>query len=286
MIPNPRIAAAKAGLNRSNNKAVGTNKPVTANVFTGEIVSPLKPVPAQPDLLDYSTNPPVYHTKYDSPYKRETQENPDYRNYLLVSPLIMQELVLELIRRHYQNNDPEKSGFVFEQKYSEDPNESQILIDLSYNFNGKEAGKKPAIFVTRGDVTFNTPTINAGMVGKNVAESETQRQVVSNMNIGVSCLATNVGFTEQLADFTRSILMAFQQDIQKEFCLMRFRVVNQSAPQIYPQAKDNFFVTLSINLVYSEGLLIKKDDLKLKKVGRYLFANVKDAGYGQPVLSQ
>lgn len=190
---------------------------------------------------------------------------------LVLSPWTAQNLVLELVANYSYNNPPRSMGYPFDQTYDPDRKKTTIFIDLAYNWDAATVQMRPAIFIQRGDAAYNFPTMGGTFGGSNHAESNYAKAGICAMPIFVKCIATNVGFTENLADYVRQGLMQHQYTIQQDFGFRKFRLKQATAPTIYIEAKEHFQVVLGIEAEFTEGWIIHGDDLKLKTVSRSLF---------------
>lgn len=209
---------------------------------------------------------------YISDVEREAREKHSCKHFHL-TPWIVQNIVYELIVNHFLTNDPQSMGYVFTQKYSPIKEQSQIYIDNSYNWKADVASKRPAIFISRGDVSLSYPTIGQG-IGSHAQDSEQFRFAQQKMPISVIVVASPVGFVEQLADYVKYPLIYFAQEIQRDFCIGQFRLTSIGRPQILVEAKDNFSIELSISTEFNDRWVVRGDDLKLKTVKGTIFDTV------------
>lgn len=213
----------------------------------------------------------------DLPY--QSTEQLEYNTTKLESKLYLnawttQNIVYELITNYMLANDPAELGFTFNSRYKTNPNESGIYVDIAYNWDVARAGKRPAIFIQRDDVDIKGLTMGSSINQLNMINSEDERTVLNNMEVIVKCIASPVGFVEQLAEYVKQPLLYYQQEIQRDFNFRKFRLTKIGRPQIYVEAKDNFAIMLGITVVFDEGWVIKGDHIKLSTVGRVIFDNV------------
>lgn len=189
---------------------------------------------------------------------------------LHLTPWTVQSIVFELIQNHFMTNDPQEMGYAFEQKYSPIREKTQILIDTAYNWKASTASMRPAVFITRGDMPVKYPTMGQG-IGRSARDSESMRIARQQMPISVTVIASPVGLAEQLADFVKYPLVYFAQEIQNEFCIDKFRLVNIGKPQLVVENKDNFSIELLIQAEFNDRWVVRGDDLKLKTVNGTIF---------------
>lgn len=216
-----------------------------------------------------------------TPYDREREENPGREFTLILTPWTVQNICYELVTNHFISNDPLKLGYHFQQKFSPDKTKSEIFIDIAYNWDGKVIGQRPAVFIQRDSAKSASPIINQ-TIGMNAAESTKEKMAITYLNLGVACIATNLGFVEELADFVKIPFLNFQEQIWADFRFRRFRLEEVGRPQMYPEAKDHFVVMMTIATVFDERWTVKGDNLKIKSITRTIF----DALTGQKFLNQ
>lgn len=193
----------------------------------------------------------------------------------------VQSIVYELLANYMVNNDPEELGFKFKQKFSVDKTKSDVVLDIGYNWKTTEANKVPAIYITRGDVQLSGLTFDKA-TQVNTITSETSRLLLNKMAIQLACIATNVGFTEQFAEYIKQSFTTFSQEIKREFGFRQFHLSSMSKPAIYLESKEKFVVLLNLDVAFDEGWVVQGNDLKLKSVSRVIF----DGVHATPMLNQ
>jgi hypothetical protein len=194
---------------------------------------------------------------------------------MVLTPWTVQAICYEVLKNYMTTNTPQSQGYAFAQKYDPDPVLSDIGLDMSFNFKDDIVQKRPGIFVSRGDVEFDTPTIKQA-IGHNAPESTWEQYALLRMPVNLAVIGTNVGFTEQLAQYVFNVFLRYRKIIQEDFCLRAVKLVRLSAPSIYPESKDHFVVNVSLNTAFDMGTVIKGDDLKLKTVAYTIFTNCLD----------
>ncbi|NBQ68970.1 MAG: hypothetical protein EBU46_09125 [Nitrosomonadaceae bacterium] len=200
---------------------------------------------------------------------------------LPLTPWNVQSIVYELLSNYMLKNDPEQLGFKFKQKYHIDRTKSDIVLDIGYNWKTTEANKVPACYITRGDVEIKGLTMDKA-TNVNTITSETSRLLLNTMTLQIACIATNLGFTEQFAEYVKQSFTTFGQEIKREFGFRRFNLSSMSKPTIYLESKEKFVVSLNLDVAFDEGWAVSGNDLKLKSVGRVIFDSVNAA----PMLNQ
>jgi len=188
-----------------------------------------------------------------------------------MSPWIVQGIIYELITGFFTRNTPESLGYPLPITYDPDKLKSGIYVDIAYNYNAAAANKRPSIFISRGDCDIGGKTMGHTVEGGSIADSTAARLLLNTVPINVAVIASPIMMVELLADYTKQAFISFQQEIQRDFRFRRFRLREVSKPQIYVEAKEYFVVNLSIEVVYDEGWILRRDDLKLKTVSMAIF---------------
>jgi len=208
---------------------------------------------------------------YISPEQREVDETP--KKELMLSPWIVQNIVYELIVNNFKHNPQQKDGYPFNNQYSDDKNATGIFVGIAFHYDPIAIQKRPAIFVFRDEATYQFPTINQ-LVEADPKESEERKLAIASMTLGVACIATNVGFVEQLAHYVARPLLQYESEIRRDFKFRRFHLTGISKPQIYQEAKDHFLVILNISTVFDDSWVIRGEDLKIKTISKTIFDSI------------
>jgi hypothetical protein len=213
---------------------------------------------------------------YQSTEQREKEENPKECMRLVLTPWSVQNIAYELVKLHFLTNDPKEQGFRFNHKFSEDPKQSEIHLDLGFNFDSAAVNKRPAVFVLRRPVQ-TSPVVMNQTIGYRAWNSEKQKHVLNYMGLDILCVATNVGFAEELARFVRNPFIHYQEQIQQEFGFRRFRLAQMGAPQYAKESKEHFIVPLTLETVFDENWVVRGDNLKIKSIPMKIFTSVLEA---------
>ena len=219
------------------------------------------------------SNPTI---QYETPETLAAKVTKEVEPKMVINPLTLMEIVYEVITGYmaHPNNDPSEMGYRFTSRYNHDETKSDIHVALSYDWKATTASKVPAIFIQRGTSQLKHPTMGGIVSHAGHKDSEDERLVINEVPIIVTVIAKPFGVAEQIADWIKQGLVSYQLEIQRDFRLRRFKVVEVSAPKIYIEGKDEFAIMLSINAVFDEGWILKRDDLKLKAVGTAIFDKV------------
>ena len=206
-----------------------------------------------------------------SPIYTEFDQKQVQRPILAINAWTAQNIVYELVTDYFYYNTAESLGIPLKYKYNKDKTKSDIFIDIAYNYNGKIVNQRPAIFIGRQDVQLKGLTMGHKVGATDIAESEYSKLIMNQTNVTLSVIAAPILTVELLAEYAKSAILYFQQEIQNDFKFRRFRLSQISKPQIYVESQDNFVIMINIEVVYDEGWVIKGDDLRLKTVSKTIF---------------
>lgn len=220
-------------------------------------------------------------SSYTSVESRELLARGDCKT-LNLTPFTVQSIVFELIKNHLLNNSATKMGFPEDFVYDTDFTKSKVLLSLSFNYDAKQASKRPAIFIFRDEVAYQRPSMGQ-TIQIDPQNSEYKRLVIQKMNVGVACININVGPTEFLAEFVRRPLLDFEHQIKTDFKFRQFKLDSSSKPQSYKEATDNFIIVHNLQISFDDNVVIRRDDLKLKTVAYTIFNSLTP---DVPILNQ
>ena len=180
---------------------------------------------------------------------------------------VVTRIVFEVIRKYLMDNpDPKKCGVMLSQRYNSDPTKSDILLDIGYNWRTQELSKVPAIFVQRGDLTFKTPTIGQEY-NSNVMNLSETRFAFASLPITVSCVAAEpIAVVENLAELVKQPLLYFRREVQNDFGIRQFKLLEVGRPKLVTEGKNNFVVDLSLMVVYDDAYVIRQNSLKIGSI--------------------
>jgi hypothetical protein len=223
--------------------------------------------------------PPV--VGYVNPFLRDVDTSKEDGSRLILTPWTVQNICYELAANYMLSNDPRSQGYVFGQRYDRDPRKSEIFLDIAYNYRDDVAQKRPAVFISRGDVKYSYPTFNQ-QIGGNSRNSEKSKLGVVQMPVQVTVVGTNIGFTEQFAEYVSRVFIDHAEEIRHDFFMRAFRLETMSAPTLYLESKEHFAVTLNLNTSFDMSFTITGDHLKLKTVSFSVFTSCAES----PLLNQ
>lgn len=202
---------------------------------------------------------------------------------LPINAWTVQNIVYELITSFFLRNTPKSLDIPLPVVYDSDKSKTDIYVAIAYNYDAQVVGKRPAIFIRRGDQTMKPPTFAATIGNVVVKESETPRLFINQLPITVSVIAAPIMMTELMAEYAKYALQTFQYEIQEDFHFRKFRVVSVSAPEIYKEAKEYFIINIALEVAYDEGWVVKGDDLRLNSVAFNLYESVSEVLFNAQV---
>lgn len=216
---------------------------------------------------------------YVHPEHRELEERDE--KILVLTPWTAQNICYEIIKNYMMLNTPQSLGYRFSQVYDPDDLVTGIFLQIAYHYKDSTIQKRPGVYVSRGPAMFQYPTLNQ-MTAVNPKESEKTKLGIVNLPLNVSIVGTNIGFTEQLAEYIFKIFLNHQENIRNDFLFRQFKLASVERPELYLESKDHFVVNVTLQTAFDMQTIIKGDDLKLKTVSYTVFTNCLE----QPLLNQ
>lgn len=173
-------------------------------------------------------------------------------------------IVYEVIKTYMLTNTPEQAGVVLKQTFDADYKKSGILLDMGYDWRTKDMSKVPAIFVQREEATYKTPTMGQH---EGFKINKDNRFAICHLPVTISCVAAEpLTVVEQLAEYVKQPLLYFRNEIQLDYGIRRFQLVQMGKPTIVGTGKNNFCVDLTVNIDFDDQWVVQKDALKLKHI--------------------
>jgi hypothetical protein len=211
------------------------------------------------------------YTLLETPGSRAIRLQDEKAPYLYLNGFTVQRIVLELIKKYMIANKPSECGVTLVQEYNIDPKLSKIFLDVAYNWRAQFADKYPAVFVQRGDIEVECPTIGQS-TGYDAKESRDTKLAICKMPVIVSCIAAApIAVVENLAEYVKQPLLSFRKEVKADFRLRDFSLKKVSSPNFVEKGKNIFVVDLLVDTAFDEGWTIQKEDLKLKSIGLEMF---------------
>ena len=183
-------------------------------------------------------------------------------------------IVYEVIRLYMANNTAESVNIPLNQKYNIDSTKSDILLDVGYNWRTKDMSKVPAIYVARGDLTFQYPTLGHSISYNDKTGGDT-RTALSKMPIIISCIAAEpVAVVENLAEYVKQPLLYFRKEVQNDFGIRSLVLEQITKPKLLSEGKNNFIIEVVLEVTFNDTWVITRDSLILKRIGVDIYDNL------------
>jgi len=190
---------------------------------------------------------------------------------LPLTPWTVQNVCYEVLKNFMLANPPSALGYPIQQVYTDDKN-SEISLEIAYHFQDAVVQKRPGIYVGRGRVNTQFKTLNRN-IQVNPKESESAMYAETTMPVNITVIGTNVGMTEQLAEYVFRIFMLHQTQIQKDFGLLKLQLAGIEPPSLKPESKDHISVTVELLAAFAMGSMVRGDHLKLKTFTMAVFTD-------------
>jgi len=195
------------------------------------------------------------------PYIRELNERDE--RVPVLTPWTVQNICYEALKNYMLVNSPQEEGYMFSQRYDEDPLKSGIGLEIAYSYKDAIIQKRPGVYISRGESSFKYPIWNQ-MLAQNPAESTKTKSAIIELPIIIAVVATNVGFVEQLAEYVFKFFLRHLETLTNDFNFRRIQVANVSPPQLYLESKDHFVINITLLTHFDMNWYLIGDDLKLK----------------------
>jgi hypothetical protein len=190
---------------------------------------------------------------------------------LHLNAYVVTRIVYEIIKLYMMNNPPKTCGVQLSQTYDPDYTKSKILLEIAYNWKTKDMSKVPAVFIQREAVELKAPTLGQEY-DSNPKNASQRRFVWNSMPVTITCVAAEpLAVVENLAEYVKQPLLYFRKEIQKDFGIRQFKLVSIGKPKLLSEAKNNFSVDILVDITFDEGWIIKRESLKIKRIGVELF---------------
>lgn len=197
---------------------------------------------------------------------KEARETADLKHKKCsLSPFRVVNIMYEILEEHLITNDPATLGYSFSQRYHPDQKQSTISLDVNYNWKADKAGKRPAIYLSRGDAITNGSLTLGQTMSIDVPSSTEDRIGLVSLPISINVLANGLGFAEEFADYVKYPFMYYAKEISEEYCFKKFRLVRVGRPELYlSDSKDCFLIELSVLTEFYDLHSITGDYLPFK----------------------
>lgn len=171
--------------------------------------------------------------------------------------------VRELLTRHFGRAE----NLLYDElkQYKWDSTESTpIVIEYAYNWIPDKLGRRPAIFIVRGDIKRQKFAIGNRLLTANPNVINGIQMWIGSL--GVNCLAPNPIIAELLADEVARFLSHFSPIIISCTKLSTFEVQGISQVQVAEEFKPNFFVSIPVSFSYQDEWQLVADEESLNDI--------------------
>ena len=152
--------------------------------------------------------------------------------------------------------------------YHEDPLQTKVIIEMGYNVNLEQLGKKPAISVQRGTFTTQRTAFGDKALPTLAVDGEAlySKQIFGTMNFNV--YSTQGGEAEAIANLIFELFITQEQILEREFKFKWLGEVSVGSPNIVEEHKSMYVVPVSISpVVYDMAWMNKPIDPIFKRIG-------------------
>jgi hypothetical protein len=167
--------------------------------------------------------------------------------------------------------------------YHEDPLQTKLIIEMGYNVNLEQLGKKPAISVQRGTFTTQRSSFGDKAAPTMSVEGEAlySKQIFGTISFNV--YSTQGGEAEAIANLIFELFVTQEQLLEREFKFKWLGEVSVGSPSIVEEHKSMYVVPVSVSpVVYDMAWMNKPIDPVFKRVGttgKSLLEQLKDTVY-------
>lgn len=169
-------------------------------------------------------------------------------------------ILLNLLKNHFTYTN---SQF----KYSNNPIETKLLIDLHQQWRPENCENHPGIYVKREGTSFRSPVRTMGDYNKLLENKYSYSFIITNTSqYSIMVIGKEFGEVENLAEETAMFLTAFGERIRQDYEFINFEVTQVSATQIYQEDKQFRLCQIGLNLIYNRNWDLTLEQPSLKTV--------------------
>lgn len=186
-----------------------------------------------------------------------------------IDPITLRRIFLILIRNHYAepiNNFGGIPDSFKTFKYSDDPKERTLDIQLDYNYDSKKLDQKPCIYLGFGNFDFSKQVINNYM-GNNEDHSNTEFCNATKVNCTIKHISAKADEALMLGVISAAFFRGIATTIRETLRLRGFEVVQLTQPRVSDASTDTqFTVDLHMTLLYSSNWQTYSESHRIKKI--------------------
>lgn len=161
------------------------------------------------------------------------------------TPLAMSGIIEELLKDYYRHNSNQF-------KFSDNPVESKLLIDLHQQWNPTNCENYPGIYVKRGAWNYRAEGKVLGNYKSLLMEDGLSYEfwVPVTVNYSIICIGKEYGEIELLLDETSTFLTVFSDPISRFFNFHRFDTLQVSPVGIYQEEKNYRIGQIELSILF------------------------------------
>lgn len=170
-------------------------------------------------------------------------------------PHIMTGCLLQIVRHHFSDADNIVQESLRSRVWSPATADSNILIDVSYDWSPENVQQRPAVLLRRGQL--KTSKVSIGNVFHGAPDldgyAEDKMMVAFQGSTVLFCVANTGTEAEQLGAEVAYELMEFSQIIRQQLGLMSFDLFDIGQVSHLQESSTHFAVPVSVAYAYSHG---------------------------------
>jgi hypothetical protein len=183
-------------------------------------------------------------------------------------PTSLRGLFTEMTRLHFsdpKNISSQDIPALQEYIWNPDETKSKIFIDVAGKFNTAVVEKRPAIFVSCEDFTWQRLMIQ-DKVDEVYLEGATDYQNQVTTVIRIFHVGTTIDEASILGRITAAYYRQFAQQLREELQFAKFHVARLSKPAILEEARERWVALVDIELAFFEAWQVPVESHKLKAI--------------------
>lgn len=178
------------------------------------------------------------------------------------TPLNMTALVMEVLKTHFKFNSKRF-------KYTDNPKESRVIIQQAHNFKTDVVDKRPALYVKRGDISFQRVAFG-DRLHEIPQDSITKYHKEERGTVTVQCLGNSGGEAELLADEVTDVLGLCETLIACDYNFLTFQLQSIGALSYLEEHLEIPYVPVTIFYIASKQWELELESRPIKKIRQTL----------------
>lgn len=173
---------------------------------------------------------------------------------LVRSSLSLLGTFLYIIRRRFSDEALDD----FPWTWVEEPNKTQIVVELGYNEHHEKRGVLPGIFVGKSPTSWNSIVVG-DRSGSRLASSVEAKYVIGRTSIVANVVSDQLGECFQIADVLSHLFLCSSDFIRKEYRIRDVYNIMEGTPTPYPKETKLWQLPVSVDLEFSERWLQQEE---------------------------